>query len=240
MADEMVKETLGNLPKDLDDTYCKMLRDIPRILRVNVQRALAWLVFSARRMYIEEIADACCILDPTIETVLKPSGRLSPYDLYKVLNDLVMIDPPDIPQPGLIEPGKYYIILSHASLSEFLQRLTTSGPSDIRSFALREEEAHLMIAEACLRYLFRFNSHDKRHAKFPLRRYAWYNWDKHVLLDPGRDLSSEPNEMLRVKAVKLYNALLFKYGINHTVRSFIITLTGIVVNYMLKQLVYGA
>lgn len=44
--------------------------------------------------------------------------------------------------------------------------------------------------------------------------------------------------VLRVKSMKLYNTLLFKYGINDTVRSLIITLGVIVVNYMLKQLAY--
>lgn len=207
----MIEEKLRNLPEDLDDTYCEMLRDVPRLLRVNVQRVLTWLVFSARRMYVEEIEDACCI-DATTETLLNPVSRLSPYDLYKILNDLVVVDPPGIPQSGPIEHGKYYIILSHASLSEFLQRLATSGPSDIQSFALRDEKAHLMIAEACLRYLFLFNNHDKRHAKFPLRRYAWYNWDKHALVDPRRVPPTELNVMLRSKAMKLYNALVFKYG----------------------------
>jgi hypothetical protein len=82
------------------------------------------------------------------------------------------------------------------------EELESLSAPDVSSFRFKIEEANGLVAiSSCLEYLHYFNRLERRPKRYPLREYAWYNWEKHVHME-GYILREEA--FLRRKAVKLY------------------------------------
>ncbi|KAK5674176.1 hypothetical protein LTS10_013073 [Elasticomyces elasticus] len=74
-----IKEALRTLPKDLDETYNRMLSDITEVNRPHALTLLGWLAYAARGLpSLTELAEAG-IVDPTDDTpddgILKTEHR---------------------------------------------------------------------------------------------------------------------------------------------------------------------
>ncbi|KAF4985672.1 hypothetical protein FDECE_16403 [Fusarium decemcellulare] len=205
-----VLEALKSLPRDLDETYYRILGEVESSLVPQASNALRWLALSARPLYIEELIDACSInlqLSPVL------GERLEPYNIFEMLHDLISIQPPLAGPRDSIIPRKHRISLFHASVGEFLKKIETSGaPSSNRrmtDFRLKDDEAHLHIAQSCLAYLYYYNNASARDNRFELCNYAFYNWDKHL---DHMEIQTEANSYhtdagVRRKAMSLYHEI---------------------------------
>ena len=210
LTDDRVRQCLKELPPDLPKTYLKILCSIERYFVPHASRALAWLVFSSRRMYIEELADACSF---DIAKAALLEERLKPANIYELLSDIITIQPPLSSEKEIIRPRHHTVILAHASVGEFLlSKLPLSDlefPEQATPFLLEKKTANALIAQSCLAYLLRYNSFGMRMKDYPLRLYAWYNWDKHIPIKDDENCPIRDSSVVRRRALQLYKALDF-------------------------------
>ena len=208
LTTEVVLDMLESLPPNLDATYSNMLREIHPNLVPRAARALAWLAFSGRSLYVEELVDACAI-------DLKPSSvlgdRLTPYNIFEMLHDLVSIQPPLVSHNDMIPPRTHTIFLFHASVGDFLHRIKTidapEHDSHIETFHLEERKANKSIAKSCLAYLQHYNIPKSDYRDFPLLAYAWYNWDHHIDRGNAARRQDVDDTVIRRRALTLYSTL---------------------------------
>src|SRR2546421_12993187 len=89
-----IGKAIAKLPKDLDETYERILAGIQEEVLPHAVSALRWLSVSSRLLYIEELNDACAIqFDMEPDDVDVQSRRLDPYNMWEMLGDLVTIEP---------------------------------------------------------------------------------------------------------------------------------------------------
>jgi hypothetical protein len=196
---QTIEEALSQLPKTLNETYARILRQIHPTVVQAALRALQWLSVSARPLYIEELADASAV-HTNAEQLNVQSHRLSPYNVFQMLRDFVAIEP-RISEGEKTSAKTHRVILSHFSVREFLTGSFIAS-TDVQHFAVHIPEAHEYVAKACLTYLYRYNSHHLRHENFPLCQYAWYNWEYHIPPYVGSAL-----ELTRTKALQIFEAI---------------------------------
>lgn len=70
-----IQKALNGLPDDFDQTYDRMLRDVEPKNRNQVANTLKWLGFSARPLYVDEVAEIFN-LDPEKNIPFDESNRL--------------------------------------------------------------------------------------------------------------------------------------------------------------------
>jgi len=86
-----VRETLKELPKTLDDTYARILKNIPEKYSKRAHCAMQILVVSYRPLSPVEVADAIAVdhenekFDPTVDRLLDP------LDILQICSSLVMV-----------------------------------------------------------------------------------------------------------------------------------------------------
>ena len=89
MKVDALRKALKSLPKTLDETYARMLVNIDEEYSKDVFRIFQWLVYSARPLRIEEVAEVVAIdID---ESRFNPENRLlEPRDLLIICSSLVV------------------------------------------------------------------------------------------------------------------------------------------------------
>lgn len=174
------KSTLESLPKTLDETYLRILDEIPEADKESCIRILQFLMFSERPLRSDEVNDLIAI--PTEPQLLfDPRNRMRPEDIPAVCSSLVTITDEDT----------YTVIqLSHFSVKEYLSsdRLETRFQ---RFFA--ESKAQESIVELSIRYLSSITmklSIPTIKVRYPFAEYAACHWIDHASV-------AEKNECVR-------------------------------------------
>ncbi|KAF8854030.1 ankyrin [Acephala macrosclerotiorum] len=176
---DALRKALKSLPKTLDETYARILVNIDEEYSQDAFRILQWLVYSARPLRIEEVAEVLAI--DTSESRFDPENRLpEPRDLLTICSSLVTIVA-RTPQDGIGPPYETTELrLAHFSVKEYLIsdriRNGMAFQYDIQSGA--EEQ----IAQTCLSYLLHFQKGvltSKNVNTFPLALYAAEHWCRH-------------------------------------------------------------
>jgi hypothetical protein len=208
VTSDKVKNMLRNLPKDLNETYDRMLNGLDEFDKPKARRALIWLVFSARQLYVEELVDACAF---DIDKKPDLENKLAPTDFELMLQDLILIRPPILQDQDTVEPLTHTVMLVHASIREYLVKTSVLEGSSCQSpyFALRDRESNMFLAQSCLAYLLCFNIYALRahHEEFPLRQYAWYHWEDHIAINADHCVPTISTAMMRRKARRLYTLI---------------------------------
>ena len=225
LTPKMVRDTLKSMPKDLEQTYSRILRTIPPTHRSFVRSALHWLAFSSRPLLLEELAEAVAI-DPDL-------GYFDP-DSSRLLNNQMIVDlcgvlvsttkltrsngmasyPKWLNMKGEIESrGRQnfssrnevtIVSLSHYSVKEYLMD-DKLRKGDLSRFHMSQDLVNSFIAQCCLLYLLDFNGGEiASHLDFeanPLLEYVARFWTKHWEL-AGEENSHGP---LRLLFQQLFN-----------------------------------
>ena len=169
---DKVKQTLKELPKDLDETYARMLRDIAQTASSDdVIRLLQCLSVAIRPLRVEELAEVLALdfdgpegVPPELKDDRPPEDRQR--DVVSICSSLIL----------LVDNDDYSVIqFSHFSVKEFLtsNRLSTSK-EDISRFHIKDETAHTTFAQACLGTLLRLDD------STGLKEYASQHWAEHA------------------------------------------------------------
>jgi ankyrin repeat protein len=174
-----VRQYLSELPKNLDETYERLLMGIHIINRGHVQRLLQCLAFSIRPLRVDEAA-AILTFDPRAvegEAPTLNADSQSEDEEQEVLSAcpsfLTIID----------GHNSRVVQFSHSSMKDFLtsERLSTSRAA-ISRYHIVPEAAHTTLAQLSLGVLLRLDDHvNRRNAtRIPLIRYATRYWVSHA------------------------------------------------------------
>lgn len=225
----MLRRALESLPKTLDDTYARILNEIDDINSGYAMTILQWLVYSARPLLIEELAEVVAV-DLQSRPRFDIDRRFpEPRDVAAICGSLVTIveelipvgdsgmnsymdyDPSDEFEqlehmvPGSPDNGESKILvrLAHLSVREYLtSERILAGPGLAPRYSIREIPANLSIAMTCLAYLLYLDMPDLTYPSskaFPLAGYAARYWIRHAGVSCDRQ---NPNaaELLEMEA----------------------------------------
>jgi hypothetical protein len=152
-----VRKSLNKLPSTLDETYERILLGIDTQERDKAYAALQWLIFSARPLRLEELAEAV-VIEPGASSFSTEDRMFDPHDIATICRSLVSLS-----------DDTSEIRLAHYSVQEYLlSDRIGHGPSAF--FSILRPSAAVLIAEVCLTYLLQF---DKPHS---LSDHALSEW----------------------------------------------------------------
>ncbi len=139
-----IKNALGGLPPNLDQTYDSILLSVQPEDRQLLRKALQLVVFSARPLYIREVAEAV-IIEPGISEIDEDDRLQRPEDLLDIGKSLFV-------QNHTRYPMAHFLELSHYSVKEYLlsERIKKGQAA---AFAIDETHAELNNATCLLTYL---------------------------------------------------------------------------------------
>ena len=184
---------LKELPKTLDETYERILRDINKANWDHAHRLLQCLTVAVRPLRIAELAEVLAV----------DFGTASRGETSKLNTDWRWEDEQEAvlsTRSSLIsvvnEKGIQIVQFSHFSVKEFLMSSRIAGSSaDVSGFRILLEPAHTVLAKACMCVLLRlgelvdedsvegtieYSVKDNFEDKYPLARYAAKHWVDHA------------------------------------------------------------
>jgi len=174
-----IRKALNELPITLDDTYERILQDIPREKSQHACRLFQCMVVARRPLYVAELAEMFTIdFGPSDAPNLVAGWRPeNPEEaVLSTCSTLIAII--------IDEKGSEIVQFSHFSVKEFLtsDRLQTSGVGNIRLYHVALEPAHAILARACVAVLVQIDEKmDEEHFEtIPLTSYAAQNWWMHA------------------------------------------------------------
>jgi len=174
-----VRPILSKLPETLDETYERILQEIPKSNRVHTHRLLQCLTVAVRPLRVEELAEVLAVdLDAT-DGIPKLNEDLRWEDqeqaVLSACSSLIAVVEDD---------GSRVVQFSHFSVKEFLtsDRLATSTVDASHYHHILPEPSHMIMAQACLSVLLRLDSHINEDSlkDFPLARYASQRFGDHA------------------------------------------------------------
>ena len=172
-----MRRILEELPESLDETYERILREIRKSNQAHARRLLQCLVAAVRPLRVEELAEVLAVdFDAEGISKLNPAWRWEDQEeaVMSACSSLVII----------VEDGDSRIVqFSHFSVKEYLtsDRLAESS-GDVSRYYIPLEDAHTILAQACLGVLLRLDDRIDRNTikNFPLAKYAAEHWVKHA------------------------------------------------------------
>ena len=176
-----VQAILGKLPKTLDETYERVLKNIDENNREHARRLLHCLAVAVRPLRVQELAEILNFdFDVAQEGIPEfhpsPNQQLKDQedDLLSICSSLITI---------VDKSGSRVVQFSHMSVKDFLtsNHLATST-EDLITYQILPERAHTIFAQACLGLLLHLDDHDdnKSIRESPLAEYATRHWIAHA------------------------------------------------------------
>jgi ankyrin repeat protein len=174
-----VRGVLEKLPKTLNETYERLLKDINENNRENARRLLHCLAVAVRPLRVEELAEILTFhFDvaeggiPTFQADQRPEHQEEA--VLSTCSSLIAI---------VNDGGSRMVQFSHLSIKEFLTSNHLASSSGYLSrFHILLKPAHTIFAQVCLGFLLHLEDHidDESLKGFPLAKYAAQNWVTHA------------------------------------------------------------
>ena len=165
---------LKELPKTLDETYERILRDINEANRAHAHRLLQCLTVAVRPLRVAELAEVLAVDFGTASR--EETSKLNTDWRWEDQQEAVLSTCSSLISVIVGEYGDQVVQFSHFSVKEFLISSRITGSSaDVSRFHILLEPAHTVLAEACLAVLLRLGEpvdEDGVKDNFPLARYA--------------------------------------------------------------------
>ena len=164
------------MPKSLDETYKRVLKDINNANRVHAYRLLQCLAVTSRPLRVEELAEVLAFdfTGGIPKSISNWRWEDREEAVLSACSSLVSV---------ISTKGSRVVQFSHFSVKEFLtsDRLT-SCMEDVSRFHIPIEPSHAILAQACLGTLLRLDDHSNKSSvqKIPLFRYAAEYWHQHA------------------------------------------------------------
>jgi hypothetical protein len=187
---------LEKLPKTLDETYERVLKDINEDNREHARRLLHCLAVAIRPLRVEELAEILAFdFDDVQGGVFQSSTRVGDGKtrrgcaIHMLKSDR---------HRRLHDHGPSRVVqFSHFSVKEFLtsDRLASST-GDVSRYHILPKPAHTILAQACLGFLLHLDDHsDEESVKASLwLRYAAQHWVAHAQFE---DVASRVKDGMR-------------------------------------------
>jgi hypothetical protein len=170
-----LESALHSLPRDLDETYSRILTSIPEGQREKAIRILQFLTYSERPLIVQEAVDAIAVrLDARPQ--FDPKYKLPrPNEIARFCSSLASLVTRSSNGETVTE-----LELAHFSVKEYLTSEKLPEPFRCR---LSEPDARSYITRCCLTYLSCLRTEeqiDNVKAQFPLARYSAQYWMDHA------------------------------------------------------------
>ncbi|KAH9044076.1 ankyrin repeat-containing domain protein [Lactarius deliciosus] len=179
---QCVRRTLNELPETLDKTYERVVMEIKKANQAHAYRMLQCLTVAVRPLSVAELAELLAFdFDVAKGGIpeLNSDWRWEDHEqaVLSTCSSLITIVPND--ESPVVQ-------FSHFSVKEFLMsdRLATST-GDISQYHISLEDAHTVLARACLGVLLRDPNveNDAKSAPGPLAQYAAEHWVTHARVE---------------------------------------------------------
>ncbi|KAF4419061.1 hypothetical protein FACUT_11591 [Fusarium acutatum] len=174
LSPKTIKLALRSLPRDLNETYDRMVRSIPSDYKSDAIRLLQFLVYTKRPLTLAEAIEVIATEIDQEPRGFDVDGRLSlKNDILRYCPSLVIIAEVTNYAKTVEE-----LHLAHFSVKEYLLEQGQSDQFD--QFNL--ENASIAISTTCLTYLTDISgSHSTIRRDFPMARYAAESWMDHAV-----------------------------------------------------------
>src|SRR6266404_53439 len=193
-SSQNLRRTLDELPKTLDETYERLLKNISEDNWKYAHRLLHCLAVAVRPLRVEELAEILAFdFDVGDGDIPKfhADRRWTDKEEYAVLSTCSSLI--SIVEDGA---GSRVVQFSHFSVKEFLtsDRLATST-RDVSRYRILSGVAHTIFARACLGPLPQLDNQtdDKSVRNSPLAKYAARHWVAHAQFE---DVASRVKEAM--------------------------------------------
>ena len=164
-----MRRVLGELPETLDETYERILQEIPKSNRSHTHRFLQCLAVAIRPLFVEELAEVLAVDLSEAGGIPKLNEDLRWEDeeqaVLSACSSLVTV---------VEAQGSRVVQFSHFSVKEFLTSDRLALKEDTSSYRIFLEPAHTIMAQTCLGALIRLDNDvdEQSISTFPLARYA--------------------------------------------------------------------
>ncbi|KAH9010018.1 hypothetical protein EDB85DRAFT_2162017 [Lactarius pseudohatsudake] len=174
-----IRGVLNELPESLNETYRRILKDIPKASQGHAHRMLQSLVVAVRPLRVEELAEVLAFdfdTSPGVVPRYRPELRSNDQEqaVLSTCSSLVTI---------VDDHDSRVVQFSHFSVKEFLMspRLASSF-SDVSLYHILPSVAHTILAQTCLGLLLYLDDHmdDESVKDLPLAKYAAEHWVTHA------------------------------------------------------------
>ena len=169
-----IRQTLDQLPQTLDETYARVLSQIPQGSQDHAHRMLQCLMVALRPLRVDEVAELLAFefkaegAIPIYRTDWRPNDQIEA--VLSTCSSLISI----------VDNNDFHVVqFSHFSVKEFLM---SNRLGDYSHYQILPRPAHTILAQACLGCLLHLDGHDDdRIVKgFPLAEYAAKHWITHA------------------------------------------------------------
>ena len=177
-----MRRILTELPESLDETYERILLQIPKSNQMHAHRLLQCLTVAARPLRVKELAEVLAIDFSATRGTLKVDEDLRWEDQEKAVlftcSSLVTI----------VDDGRRgpLVQFSHFSVKEFLTSDRLAASITFRHHHIHLEPAHTIMAQACLSALLHLDRSiceticEQTIEEYPLAQYAGEHFGEHV------------------------------------------------------------
>jgi ankyrin repeat protein len=173
-----VRHILGELPKTLDETYERILRDINEANREHAHRLLQCLTVAIRPLRVKELAEVLAVdFDATRRGGIPTVNANWRWDdqqkaIFSTCSSLISV----------VDHGGFQVVqFSHFSVKEFLTSERLAHPKrDASRYHIPLQSAHATLLQACLAVLLQLDNHPNWVDDLPLlSQYAADYWYDH-------------------------------------------------------------
>jgi ankyrin repeat protein len=174
----MLRKSLATLPPTLDQTYDRILCAISKEDSEYALRILQWLTFSARPLFVEEVAEVVAI-NVVREPAFDHDEVLEdPLEVLNICSSLVTITTEK--KQNRSSPERKIIALAHYSVQEYLTS-DRIKQGQAKQYSMQEAECHSAIAIGSLEYLMQLQQPLSEEALklSKLARYSAQFWSSH-------------------------------------------------------------
>ncbi len=176
-----IRQTLDQLPESLDETYARVLSQIPQANQAHAHRLLQCLIAAVRPLRVKELAELLAFEFDTAPGAI-PRYRTDWQSndqgqaVQSTCSSLIAIVDDRLLDSQVVQ-------FSHFSVKEFLMsdRLTSSL-GNISRYQVLPGPAHAILAQACLGLFLHWDDYVDEESVygFPLAEYAISHWDTHA------------------------------------------------------------
>jgi hypothetical protein len=211
MSVAAVKKALSSLPKNLDETYDRILLEIDEMHQPEVMKTLQALIFTVEPLTLEEIVDILAVDLDSVPPQFDQDARLfDPRSVLTMCSSLVTVSPKHrsidsfVHDNGFPPPTHVQCLrLAHASVADYL---TQSKPPS--KFHFSQHSADQFLAQTCLTYLLNAefaNGHERskigqRKKDFPFLSHTIRFWPVYLETlnrDPDHKIEARTKELLQ-------------------------------------------
>ncbi|TVY14572.1 Ankyrin-3 [Lachnellula arida] len=140
-TDKMKRAALDQLPRDLPQTYDRILRGVDKNHMDLVHKTLQWIIYAAEPLPVSALLEALAVEDEDVD-----------YDETAMADENILLQCCS----SLVKKSRSAtgcLELAHFSVKQYLLSIDTQSPPEIAVYRVHQSGGQLSLARTCLTYL---------------------------------------------------------------------------------------